>query len=158
MNLIFFSIYRDRDIEFIGISIFFVKKRTNMLFTFHVLRMYPLEMGFINNFILKKRVGSRIYTAEFRIFDPRERLVMVLYALFYVFLGFMGTVLPLYLLDLWMKIQKRKWKPNSLKNDGFGLLEPSVYYIVSARKRRALRLKSIAYPPFKTIGRGTVLD
>ncbi|KAL5668027.1 hypothetical protein ACJX0J_020248, partial [Zea mays] len=25
---------------------------------------YPLEMGFINNFILKKRVGSRIYTAE----------------------------------------------------------------------------------------------
>ncbi|KAL5642293.1 hypothetical protein ACJX0J_004816, partial [Zea mays] len=95
MNLryveIFFSIYRDRDIEFIGISIFFVKKRTNMLFTFHVLRMYPLEMGFINNFILKKRVGSRIYTAEFRIFDPRERLVMVLYALFYVFLGFMGT-------------------------------------------------------------------
>ncbi|KAL5645035.1 hypothetical protein ACJX0J_001674 [Zea mays] len=111
MNLryveIFFSIYRDRDIEFIGISIFFVKKRTNMLFTFHVLRMYPLEMGFINNFILKKRVGSRIYTAE------EERLVMVLYALFYVFLGFMGTVLPLYLLDLWMKIQKRKWKPNS---------------------------------------------
>ncbi|KAL5646044.1 hypothetical protein ACJX0J_001034 [Zea mays] len=102
MNLIFFSIYRDRDIEFIG-----------MLFTFHVLRIdillsvlqasfgktfeYPLEMGFINNFILKKGLEVQGFS---------ERLVMVLYALFYVFLGFMGT-------DLWMKIQKRKWKPNS---------------------------------------------
>ncbi|KAL5646880.1 hypothetical protein ACJX0J_004613 [Zea mays] len=122
MNLryveIFFSIYRDRDIEFIG-----------MLFTFHVLRMYPLEMGFINNFILKKRVGSRIYTAE-------KRLVMVLYALFYEERDLWGLYCLYisygYSLDLWMKIQKRK--------------------------RRALRLKSIAYPlqnRLSLIGRGT---
>ncbi|KAL5645527.1 hypothetical protein ACJX0J_003056 [Zea mays] len=101
MNLryveIFFSIYRDLDIEFKG-----------MLFTFHVLRILdgfvPLGNGWIWNKTMLE-VGSRIYTAELGF---SERLVMVLYALFYVFLGFMGTYS-----DKMMKIQKRKWKPNS---------------------------------------------
>ncbi|KAL5644931.1 hypothetical protein ACJX0J_000615 [Zea mays] len=106
MNLryveIFFSIYRDRDIENKYVSI--VESDTTMgqkgqrairTAAIHFSRAqnqasfgktfeYPMEMGFINNFILKKGLG--------------ERLVMVLYALFYRF-GFMGT-------DLWMKIQK----------------------------------------------------